>query len=109
MNKFCTTFNVKCYTILQPVPYIDFPNFRKDEITNACVSDSIEKRFKSIYEVLRKKVFRDKNYKYLSSYDLSPIFKEYSNGIPYVDCGHYSPRASKKIAEKMVNILLEKI
>ena len=39
--------------------------------------------------------------------DLSSLFKTY-DGIPYVDCAHYAPRANKLIAAQMLRCVFPK-
>lgn len=108
LNKFCGAFNADCYMFLQPTSYIDYPNFRKYAVTNTCPSNFIEARYKSIYPALEKNVYKKNKFKNVYSYSLISSFKDYKNGIPYVDCAHYSPRGSRKIAEQIVSDILSK-
>ena len=53
------------------------------------------------YTQIRQDI-KDENYKKLSTKDLSKLFLNYKNGIPYVDSTHYSPRANQMIAKEML-------
>jgi len=101
LNKFCKTFDTKCLMFLQPISYLSYPNFRKDELTKTCPGGFYEERYKSIYSALEKKVYEENKFKNINSFSLVSVFKNYQNGIPYVDCAHYSPRGSKIIAEQI--------
>ena len=84
---------------LQPVSFIDYPNFGKEELTSSCSKDLvILNRFKNLYPKLSSSIYSS-SLKNIKLKDISHIFKDYKDGFPYVDCGHYSPRASKLIAE----------
>jgi len=69
-------------------------------------------RFVAGYSVMRE-VFGpgdapcDAGAKRLSYADLSSLFKEYE-GIPYVDYGHYAPRANKLIAGEIFRCVFAK-
>tara|TARA_Y100000589_G_scaffold330934_1_gene382260 strand:+ start:498 stop:1661 length:1164 start_codon:yes stop_codon:yes gene_type:complete len=100
LGSICKVYNINCYRFLQPVASIDYTPPSKNVLTS-WINDNPKKVqiFKYGYEFIRgTKEFN--NLDGISFIDISDIFKNYS-GIPYIDAGHYSPRANKLIAEKI--------
>ena len=89
---------------MQPVPAVDYKPPENDVLTS-WLKDEPERveRFKYGYSLIKNsKEF--KNIEGIKFYDISSIFQNYL-GIPYIDYGHYSPRANGIIAR----LILEKI
>lgn len=85
-NKLCSFLELKCFTFLQPLPFI---------------TGKEDKSHLNIKNVASKKDFWENKYNFLKFtngvYDLNDILKT-NNRISFVDPIHYSPTASKIIA-----------
>ena len=99
-NKFrsniCKIYEIECYQILQPVPYLHYSKKYDEKLT---INQDIEKQklFLKGYEMILSKGNIKANAG-IKIFDLSKVFLNYKNGIPYVDSFHYSPRANKELA-----------
>ena len=104
ISKTCKAYGVKCFQFLQPVAALDYQPPESEVVTEeARKLPEPAGRFVAGYSLMRE-AFRsggdapcDAAEKGLTSLDLSSLFKSYE-GIPYVDYGHYAPRANKLIA-----------
>ena len=99
LNKICKINKIKCFHYLQPVAAIKYkPNGEK--LTSWIEDENVKNRYSIGYKEtsnLLKKIDGANNYKFVN---LSDLFLNFQ-GIPYVDSGHYSPRANSLIAEEI--------
>ena len=105
-SKICESYKISCFQFIQPVAIINYFPYKGETITQRhwANNKSMQDRYKIGYLELKKLIKHD-FYDFLKTTDISNIFHNYKNGIPYVDPGHYSPRASKEIAQKMLDII----
>jgi len=96
LGKICEAYNVQCFRFLQPVAAVDYTPPENDALTIWVQDEEKKSRYKIGYSLIRN--FTNKNFLGINLIDISYLFKDYS-GIPYVDGGHYAPRANKLIAE----------
>lgn len=99
LNKICKINKIKCFHYLQPVAAIKY-NPNGEKLTSWIEDENLKDRYSIGYKEtanLLEKIDGANNYKFIN---LSDIFLNYK-GIPYVDGGHYSPRANRLIAEEM--------
>ncbi len=114
LSKTCKALGVKCFQFLQPVAAIDYQPPELEVVTEeARKLPEPAGRFVAGYSLMRE-AFRsggdtpcETAEKGLSSMDLSSLFKNYE-GIPYVDNGHYAPRANKLIAGEIFRCVFAK-
>lgn len=103
-SKICRSFEIKCYQFLQPVSLLHYKPKYGETLSRWIYSSNLDKkaRFKKGFEnlILLNKNGNNDNYYFV---DMSKIFNDYEDGIPYVDPGHYSPRANLSIARFMYN------
>jgi hypothetical protein len=106
ISKNCESYGIRCFQFLQPVAAVDYHPQESDAVTeDARKLPEPAGRFVAGYLIMRE-VFKpgvapcDRAAKGLSYLDLSSLFKDYE-GIPYVDYGHYAPRANKLIAAEI--------
>ncbi|ARN80385.1 hypothetical protein DSM21852_36340 [Methylocystis bryophila] len=111
LSKLCESYGTKCFQFLQPVPAVDYRPQASEVVTEpARKLPEPANRFVTGYSILRKH-FAAKDApcaaepKGMVEVDLSSLFKSY-DGIPYVDYGHYAPRANKLIAAEMSRCVL---
>ena len=92
-NEVCSSLELKCFTFLQPFPFI---------------TGKEDKSHLNIKNLESKKKFWRKKYNFLKStkgvYDLNNSL-EINNTISFVDSIHYSPTASKIIAKNIFDKL----
>jgi hypothetical protein len=113
ISKNCESYGVKCFQFLQPVAAVDYSPPESEVVTEGARKlPEPAGRFVAGYSMMRE-VFRpadahcDRAAKGLSYMDLSSLFKAY-DGIPYVDYGHYAPRANKLIAAEIFRCVFSK-
>lgn len=87
-KSICETFEIKCFTFLQPFPYIS-GIFDEKKLLRG--SQNREEEFKKKYHLLK-----NTNY----TIDISDALND-MNELSYVDAGHYSPKASFEIAQSI--------
>lgn len=103
LGKICEAYRVKCFRFLQPVAAVDYNPPANDSLTTWVKDEKKTSRFKIGYKFIRDNL--DNDIEGLSFIDISNLLKNYS-GIPYIDEGHYSPRANKLIAEYIYSAIL---
>ena len=109
LSKICKTYSIKCYQFLQPVPVIDYIPLFNETLTDSRFTKYPHKQaLINGYKAVRND-FRNESYQYLSTFDISSLFLNYKDGIPYVDSVHYSPRANSLIAENIFKIISKDI
>jgi hypothetical protein len=113
ISKTCASYGVKCFQFLQPVAAVDYHPQESEVVTeDARKLPEPAGRFVAGYSIMRE-AFRpggppcEAAAKGLSYVDLSSLFKDYE-GIPYVDYGHYAPRANKLIATEIFRCMFAK-
>ncbi|MGA9600904.1 MAG: hypothetical protein WBS22_11755 [Methylocystis sp.] len=113
ISKTCESYDIKCFQFLQPVAAVDYRPQGSETITEeARKLPEPAGRFVAGYSIIRE-AFKpggapcDGAAKGLSYADLSSLFKDYE-GIPYVDYGHYAPRANKLIAAEIFHCVFPK-
>jgi hypothetical protein len=114
VSKTCKAYGVRCFQFLQPIAAVDYQPPASEVVTeDARKRPEPAGRFVAGYSLMRE-VFRSGGdapcggtEKGLTSLDLSSLFKNYE-GIPYVDYGHYAPRANKLIATEMFRCVFAK-
>ena len=105
LSRICKMYSIKCYQFLQPVPMVDYEPLLNETLTDSSFTKySTKQFFIEGYKIVRDD-FKNDSYQYLSTYDLSPLFLDYKNGIPYVDSTHYSPRANSLISENIFKVI----
>ena len=109
LAKICKMYSIKCYQFLQPVPMIDYAPSLNETLTDSRFTKfPVKQLIMEGYKKVRDD-FKKESYQYLSTYDISSIFLNYKDGIPYVDATHYSPRASSLISENIFKIIKKDI
>tara|TARA_B100000575_G_scaffold294674_1_gene313058 strand:+ start:10232 stop:11419 length:1188 start_codon:yes stop_codon:yes gene_type:complete len=104
LEKVCRTNQIKCFHYLQPVAAIKY-NPNGEKLTSWIEDERIKNRYRLGYKKISEELKQLEgkiSYKFV---DISYLFQNYK-GIPYIDGGHYSPRANRLIAEKMYEIIL---
>ncbi len=91
---------------LQPVAAIKY-NPSGEKLTNWIEDINLKNRYIFGYENTSRKLKKSTNNHFIFE-DLSDSFLNYE-GIPYVDGGHYSPRANKVLAEKIFKNISQNI
>ena len=102
LGKICEAYNVQCFRFLQPVAAVDYTPPENDALTFWVQDKEKKSRYEIGYSSIRN--FTNKNFFGINLIDISYLFKDYS-GIPYVDGGHYAPRANKIIAESIYSAI----
>ena len=102
LGKICDAYDVQCFRFLQPVAAVDYIPSANDALTNWVQDENKASRFKIGYDLIRNNTIND--IRGISLIDISKLFKNYS-GIPYIDGGHYSPRANNLIAESIYSVI----
>ena len=102
VSKLCDIYEINCYQFIQPISSIKYNPLEEEKITQNFWknNENIAYRYKIGYKELAKLIQINK-FNSLKIVDISDVFINYKNGIPYVDSGHYSPRGSKNIAMKI--------
>ncbi len=98
LGKICEAYSVKCFRFLQPVAAVEYTPPSNDALTQWVQDEKSTSRFKIGYSSIRNST--NERIRGISLIDISKLFKNYS-GIPYIDFGHYAPRANKLIAESI--------
>ena len=105
LSRVCKIYSIKCYQFLQPVPMVDYEPLFNETLTDTRFTKyEVKQFFMDGYKIVKDDIKND-NYQNLSTYDLSPLFLKYKDGIPYVDSTHYSPRASRLISENIFEVI----
>lgn len=102
LGKICNAYEVKCYRFLQPVPAVHYTPPVNDGLTSWVQNEKRASRFRNGYSLILSNI--NSEIYGINFLDLSNLFKEYS-GIPYVDEGHYSPRANKLVSESIFSAI----
>ena len=80
---------------------VDYKPLLNETLTDSSFTKYATKQFFiEGYKIVRDDFNNDSD-QYISTYDLSPLFLDYKDGIPYVDSTHYSPRANSLISENI--------
>lgn len=111
LSAICAEYKIRCYQFLQPISIMDYnPKHNADPLTEYVRENPKFDKQRALmlngYEQVKhyiKTVQKMQNY-YSPIYDLSDSFLLY-DGLPYIDSGHYSPRANKLIANKIVHTI----
>ena len=113
ISKVCEIYKIRCFQFLQPVAAVDYSPKESEVVTaDARTQPEPAGRFMVGYSVMRE-AFKssparcDTAAEGLAYVDLSSLFKDYE-GIPYVDYGHYAPRANKLIATEIFRCVFSK-
>lgn len=106
LGKICEAYLVQCFRFLQPVAAVDYSPPANDALTTWVQDEKKTSRFKIGYSLIRQNL--DKEILGLSLVDISKLLEDY-NGIPYIDGGHYSPRANSLIAESIYSAIAPEI
>ena len=106
-SKLCEAYKIKCFQFLQPVPYLYYTKNFNENLTGTLDSER-KKLFKKGYEkiLISNSVSENSG---LQVNDASKIFKNYKNGIPYVDSFHYSPRANDYFAKHILKTIFSEL
>ena len=105
LSKICKIYSIKCFQFLQPVPMVDYFPLLNETLTDSKYTKYPQKQIAMYgYKEVRND-FSNESYQYLSTHDISALFLNYEDGIPYVDSAHYSPRANSLIAENIFKII----
>ncbi len=106
LSKLCENYKINCFQFLQPVAAIKY-NPNGEKFTDWIEDINLKNRYIFGYQNASRKIKKiSKNYFIFN--DLSQVFLSYE-GIPYVDGGHYTPRANKVIAEKIFQNISQNI
>ena len=106
LGKICSAFAVKCFRFLQPVAAVDYTPPLNDALTAWTLDDKKVSRFRIGYNLARGNANSD--FRGIEFIDISSHFRNYP-GLPYVDSTHYSPRASKLVANSIYSTILHVI
>ncbi len=109
ISKLCDSYGTRCFQFLQPVAAVDYAPLASEVVTEVARKlPEPANRFVAGYSIMRK-AFKSRDARCgaegLEQIDLSALFKDY-DGIPYVDYGHYAPRANKLIAAEIARCVL---
>ena len=104
LGKICGAYVIKCFRFLQPVAAVDYNPPFNDALTTWIQDNKKASRFRYGYNLLRGNASTD--FQGIKFHDISNVFSDYK-GIPYVDSGHYSPRANKLIANSIYSAISE--
>ena len=111
LMSICSGYKVKCVQFLQPIAIKDYmPINSQDSLTEYVRSNPKfdQQRRLMLYGYAKLgKMIKDKdmiNNSYTKIFDISDAFLAY-NGFPYIDAGHYSPRASAIVSARILEKL----
>jgi len=102
LGKICEVYVIKCFRFLQPVAAVDYTPPFNDALTTWTQDNTRASRFRYGYNLVRGN--SSANLRGIKFIDISSVFRNYT-GIPYVDGGHYSPRANKLIANSIYSAI----
>lgn len=102
LGKICEVYVIKCFRFLQPVAAVDYTPPSNDALTPWTQDNKKATRFRNGYNLVRGNTSTD--FRGIKFIDISRVFRNYA-GIPYVDFGHYSPRANKLIANSIYSAI----
>ena len=105
-SNICKMYKIKCYQFLQPVPLINYEKIYDENLTFPS-NNNLKNRFKRGYEMILRTNDQE-SIKNIEIHNISEVFLNYKNGIPYLDSFHYSPRANQYLAKKIYKIVFEK-
>lgn len=98
----CEAYAIKCFRFLQPVAAVDYTPPSNDALTKWIKKKNKAARFRDGYNLIRSNINTD--FRGIEFIDISKVLSNYT-GIPYVDGGHYSPRANKLIADSIYSAI----
>ncbi len=101
LSKLCKSYGIECYQFIQPVSVLNYKSLYGESFTKWNLMKGTAERIKYGYNTLLNET-NSQSLDKLTVIDISKIFSNYEGGIPYVDRAHYSPRASKVIAESII-------
>ena len=102
LGKICEVYVIKCFRFLQPVAAVDYTPPSNDYLTTWTQDNAKVSRFRNGYNFVRGNTRTD--FRGIKFIDISSVFRNYT-GIPYIDGGHYSPRANKLIANSIYSAI----
>jgi hypothetical protein len=114
LTSLCAAQKINCLQFLQPIAVKDYnPTIKSDTITEFVRTDSKFNYQRDImvfgYKALSKGI-KGQNFGISSNrhtlIDISNIFEKY-DGLPYIDSGHYSPRANSKVSQEIANVIIK--
>jgi len=110
LTKVCESYGIRCFQFLQPIAAVDYHPQDSEVLTQETrARPEPAGRYAAGYAAMREAFPPAARCgaapKGLSAVDLSPLFKDY-DGIPYVDNGHYAPRANALLAAAIFRCVL---
>lgn len=114
LASLCLAHKINCIQFLQPIAVKDYnPRNSSDTITEYVRTnpkfnyqrDLMLSGYKSLSKEMQGLSLGITSTR-RTMVDISMVFKNY-DGLPYIDSGHYSPRANSKVSQEIANVIME--